>query len=76
MELAQDRVQWRTLLLAVLNLRVLVPESQSINLQGVVHIFVCNAQCRRVIMAIGHSHFTADSHSVSMSWCQAHFVDI
>jgi hypothetical protein len=27
MELAQDRVQWRALLLAVLNLRVLLPES-------------------------------------------------
>jgi hypothetical protein len=27
MELAQDRVQWRTLVLAVLNLRVLLPES-------------------------------------------------
>jgi hypothetical protein len=26
-ELAQDRVQWRALLLAVLNLRVLLPES-------------------------------------------------
>jgi hypothetical protein len=27
MELAQDRVQWRALVLAVLNLRVLLPES-------------------------------------------------
>jgi hypothetical protein len=27
MELAQDRVQWLTLVLAVLNLRVLLPES-------------------------------------------------
>jgi hypothetical protein len=26
MELAQDRVQWRTAVLAVLNLRVLLPE--------------------------------------------------
>jgi hypothetical protein len=26
MELAQDRVQWRALVLAVLNLRVLLPE--------------------------------------------------
>jgi hypothetical protein len=31
MELAQDRVQWRTLVLAVLNLRVLLPESQLIS---------------------------------------------
>jgi hypothetical protein len=23
-----------------------------------------------------HSHFTADSQSVSMSWCRAHFVDV
>jgi hypothetical protein len=28
MELAQDRVQWRTVVLAALNLRVLLPESQ------------------------------------------------
>jgi hypothetical protein len=28
MELAQDRVQWQALILAVLNLRVLLPESQ------------------------------------------------
>jgi hypothetical protein len=27
MELAQDRVQWQTLVLAVLNLRVLLPEN-------------------------------------------------
>jgi hypothetical protein len=27
-ELAQDRVQWRALVLAVLNLRVLLPESE------------------------------------------------
>jgi hypothetical protein len=27
MELAQDRVEWRALVLAVLNLRVLLPES-------------------------------------------------
>jgi hypothetical protein len=27
MELAQDRIQWRALVLAVLNLRVLLPES-------------------------------------------------
>jgi hypothetical protein len=27
MDLAQDRVQWRPLVLAVLNLRVLLPES-------------------------------------------------
>jgi hypothetical protein len=27
MELAQDRVQWRALVLAMLNLRVLLPES-------------------------------------------------
>jgi hypothetical protein len=27
MELAQDRVQWRALVLAVLNLRVLLPEN-------------------------------------------------
>jgi hypothetical protein len=27
MELAQDRVQWQALVLAVLNLRVLLPES-------------------------------------------------
>ena len=31
MELAQDRVQWRALVLAVLNLRVLPPESQLIS---------------------------------------------
>jgi hypothetical protein len=31
MELAQDRVQWRALVLAVLNLRVLLPESQLIS---------------------------------------------
>jgi hypothetical protein len=30
-ELAQDRVQWRALVLAVLNLRVLLPESQLIS---------------------------------------------
>jgi hypothetical protein len=29
MELAQDRVQWRALVLAVLNLRILLPESCS-----------------------------------------------
>jgi hypothetical protein len=28
MELAQDRVQWRALVLAVLNLRVLLPEKR------------------------------------------------
>jgi hypothetical protein len=28
MELAQDRIQWRALVLAVLNLRVLIPECQ------------------------------------------------
>jgi hypothetical protein len=31
MELAQDRVQWRTLVLAVLNLRVLLSESYIIS---------------------------------------------
>jgi hypothetical protein len=31
MELAQDRVQWRGLVLAVLNLRILLPESQLIS---------------------------------------------
>jgi uncharacterized integral membrane protein len=31
MELAQNRVQWRALVLAVLNLRVLLPESQLIS---------------------------------------------
>jgi hypothetical protein len=31
MELAQDRVQWRTLVLAALNLQVLLPEKQSIS---------------------------------------------
>jgi hypothetical protein len=31
MELAQDRVQWRALLLAVLNRRVLLPGSQLIS---------------------------------------------
>jgi hypothetical protein len=31
MELAQDRVQWRALVLAAFNLRVLLPESQLIN---------------------------------------------
>jgi hypothetical protein len=30
MELAQDRVQWQALVLSVLNLRVLLPESQLI----------------------------------------------
>jgi hypothetical protein len=29
--LAQDRIQWRGLVLAVLNLRVLLPESQLIS---------------------------------------------
>jgi hypothetical protein len=29
MDLAQDRVQWRALVLAVLNLRVLLPEPQN-----------------------------------------------
>jgi hypothetical protein len=32
MELAQDRVQWRALVLAVLNLRVLLPEIHLISL--------------------------------------------
>jgi hypothetical protein len=32
MKLAQDRVQWRALILAVLNLRVLLPESWSADL--------------------------------------------
>jgi hypothetical protein len=32
MELAQDRVQWQSLILAVLNLRVLLPEIYLINL--------------------------------------------
>jgi hypothetical protein len=31
MELAQDRVQWRALVSVVLNLRVLLPESQLIS---------------------------------------------
>jgi hypothetical protein len=31
MELAQDRVHWRALVLAVLNLGVLLPDSQLIN---------------------------------------------
>jgi hypothetical protein len=31
MNLIQDRVQWRALVLAVLNLRVLLPESQLIS---------------------------------------------
>jgi hypothetical protein len=30
-ELSQDRVQWRALVLAVLNLRVLLPENQLIS---------------------------------------------
>jgi hypothetical protein len=31
MELAQDRVQWRARVLAVLNIRVLLPESQLVS---------------------------------------------
>jgi hypothetical protein len=31
MQLAQDRVQWRALILAVWNLRVMLPESQLIS---------------------------------------------
>jgi hypothetical protein len=38
MELAQDRVQWRALLLAVLNLRVLLPESWLISKMDLVEI--------------------------------------
>jgi hypothetical protein len=38
MELAQDRVQWRALVLAVLNLRVLLPESQLISKMDLTEI--------------------------------------
>jgi hypothetical protein len=37
MELAQDRVQWRALVLAVLNLRVLLPESPNAPIVALMH---------------------------------------
>jgi hypothetical protein len=37
MELAQDRVQWRALVLAVLSLRVLLPESPNATVLPVMH---------------------------------------
>jgi hypothetical protein len=41
MQLAQDRVQWWALILAVLNLPVLLPEIQ-LNVKERVCTFVCN----------------------------------